>query len=118
MKQTLLALILITVALAAFSEAAEQKGSPPQVPPYNPAAVYRGDHKDDIILFRNTPDSPWQRIPRLDRFRHISCPGALEGLKRTGRWLGHLNLDGSCGPAAEPSEWITGNRLNYEDSLE
>jgi hypothetical protein len=116
------AFILVLLGSIVFNgvSAAEQKGQGQKgkVPAYDPLILYPGEHQADVLLFRNPGSIVWQRIPRLDQLRNLSCKDALDHLMSEGKWQGHLRPDGSCGSPAEPSDWIMGNRLNYEDALE
>jgi hypothetical protein len=86
--------------------------------PYNPAIKYSGDYSSDVILFKNLKSTVWERLPRLGRLLQVTCQDASNALNREGKWQGRLKQDGSCGSDAEPLDWITGNRLNYENALE
>lgn len=86
--------------------------------PYNPAIQYPGEHPADVVLFKNPKSEAWQLIPKVDRLLKVKCGAALNQLNREGRWQGRLRPDGSCGSSAEPVDWITGNRLNYESLLQ
>jgi hypothetical protein len=109
---------LLICAIAADAAEPRRPGGEAQTKVYNPKFTYPGDYNPDVLLFRITESHGWQRVSGLDRLRRVACREALEQLQTEGRWQGHLNPDGTCGSTAEPSEWITGNRLNYEDSLE
>lgn len=108
--------VLVVMASLIVLTAFEQQNamSAPAVS-YDPAAVYTGDYQPDVLLCRNAGSDIWQRIRRLDRIQNVTCPAAIDLIKSQGRWRGRLNLDGSCGAAAEPADWALGNRLNYEN---
>lgn len=120
MKRIACIVLLLTSIVFTGAVAAEQKGQGKlgDVPAYDPLILYPGDYQADALLFRNPGSMVWQRIPRLDSLRQVSCRDALDHLKSEGKWQGHLRPGGSCGSLAEPSDWIMGNRLNYEDALE
>ncbi len=114
-----LGLIALAFSCAAMVIAAETEKQPgPAVTgPYNPVITYSGIHNADELLFRNRPTSQsWQSIPTLNALKKVTCSDAIVQLQREGKWQGHLNLDGSCGPTAEPCDWILGNRLNYDEA--
>jgi hypothetical protein len=86
--------------------------------PYNPAIQYTGEHPTDVILYKNPKSDMWQLVPKVDRLSRVKCSEALYQLNREGKWQGRLKQDGSCGSFAEPVDWITGNRLNYEGLMQ
>jgi hypothetical protein len=115
----ILALVLLSLTAAivtAESEGQQRPGN--RLAIYNPAIIYTGDYQPDVLLFKNPWTIAWQRIPKLDHLRYVTCQDALNHLNLEGRWKGHLNPDGSCGSQAEPADWAIGNRLNYENDLE
>lgn len=115
---SLMVMAVLCIASAA-AVAAERNGSARDgVAAYNPKMTYPGAYNPDVLMYRNPGAETWQRVIRLDHLRHVTCRDALEQLQKQGRWQGHLNPNGSCGSTAEPADWIMGNRLNYEDSLE
>lgn len=87
--------------------------------PYDPAARYTGSYRNELVYYRYPNDS-WQRKPKLDRLRYITCRDATERLAKGGTWAGTFKLDGSCGGVGhygENPEWATGNWLNYEEQI-
>jgi hypothetical protein len=121
-KKTAISLLVvgafIICATAAAAAEPRKPGGEAQTKVYNPKLTYPGNYNPDVLLFRLADGHGWQRVTGLDRLRRVACRDALEKLQTVGRWQGHLNPDGTCGSTAEPSDWIMGNRLNYEDSLE
>ena len=113
----LLAALSVTASLV-LAAGPPALGAEGKEPSYDPKKIYPGDYNAHVMMYRNPGSDMWQRVPGLDRLRHVVCRDALEQLQRQGRWQGHLKLDGSCGSTAEPMDWILGNRLNYEDALE
>jgi hypothetical protein len=119
MYRIVLSLFFIAFIVIAGTVMAEPRGQGKEgaVPAYDPLIVYPGDYQADALLFRNPGTMVWQTIPRLERLQNVSCKDALDHLTGEGKWQGHLRPDGSCGSRAEPSDWIMGNRLNFEDAL-
>lgn len=115
MRRTVLILMIaLMFALGSYagSAGAQQRG---QTGVYNPDTQYSGEYENDALLFRNSPnDKVWRSIPNFSRLYKVTCADALAHLRTEGKWQGHLNPDGSCGPTAEPADWVMGNRLNYE----
>jgi hypothetical protein len=111
-------MVLVIGAAGAVAAEPNRPGGEGRAPVYIPKAIYPGDYNPDVLMYRNPGSDAWQRVHNLDRLRHVACRDALEQLQREGKWQGHLNPDGTCGSTAEPSDWILGNRLNYDDSLE
>jgi hypothetical protein len=82
---------------------------------YDPAKVYPGRYRPDMVYFRNSPRNHiWYRGINGDFPAGVLCSDAFVHFKKTGLWKGHLNPDGSCASPSEPSEWAVGNRLNYD----
>jgi hypothetical protein len=84
---------------------------------YNPAKIYRGSYGTNMLFYKIPTSLYWRKVSN-DFTTFVTCSDARMHLKLDGTWKGHLNKKGGCGPVAEPSDWITGNRLNYEDALE
>ena len=122
MKITVIMLLLmIWNAIPSTTMAADpagQKTPGKKAALYDPARIYSGDFQPDVLLYKNPRSDAWQRVTKLDRLQYVTCQDALAHLNREGKWQGHLNPDGSCGSTAEPSDWVMGNRLNYENDLE
>jgi hypothetical protein len=105
-----------SMILAAADEPAGKGGATSKVSPYNPAQQYAGSSTPKALFFKNPGSAYWQRV--ADNYlKRVKCPDAVDHLRMTGFWKGHLGQDGSCGPRDEPSDWAIGNRLNYEDML-
>jgi hypothetical protein len=105
-----------SLILAAADEPTGRGGAAGIVGPYNPAQQYAGSYTPKALFFKNPGSTYWQRV--ADNFlKRVKCPDAMDHLRRSGLWKGHLKKDGSCGPLDEPSDWAVGNRLNYEDML-
>jgi len=81
--------------------------------PYSPVIIYPGPYAPEQLFYKNPKGETWLRWTAKDFNRAVTCPGALKQLKRTGVWQGHLKPNGSCGTPAEPSDWATGNWLNF-----
>jgi len=117
MKKILLTVVMIAaVSLITGTGIAGQKGVATAGASYNSAVVYAGEYSKDMLLCKNhSDDTTWRLIPYFDRLYKVTCQEALDSLNRTGTWQGHLNIkDGTCASVAEPAEWITGNRRNYD----
>jgi hypothetical protein len=84
---------------------------------YNPAKIYHGSNGTNMLFYKSPTSLYWTKVSN-DFTTFVTCSDARMHLKLDGTWKGHLNKKGGCGPVAEPSDWITGNRLNYEDALE
>lgn len=84
--------------------------------PYNPARIYTGINPANAIYYRNPGNPQWRRAFSRE-LSGLSCRPAVIGFASTGTWMGHLNPDGTCADPAEPVEWATGNRLNYEGAV-
>jgi len=81
---------------------------------YHPGASYPGPYLPDVVYLRARDTDPWApgiagRFPAA-----VTCPDALQKLKTTGYWSGHLKKGGACGTPYEPSSWALGNRLNFD----
>ncbi|GFO66840.1 hypothetical protein GMLC_04190 [Geomonas limicola] len=81
---------------------------------YHPSASYPGPYRVDVVYMRARDIDPWApgiagRFPAV-----VTCPDALQKLRSTGYWSGHLKKGGACGTPYEPSSWALGNRLNYD----
>ncbi|HTP05653.1 MAG TPA: hypothetical protein VMM54_10945 [Nitrospirota bacterium] len=105
-----------SLIVAAANEPTGRGGTPGIVGPYNPAKQYAGSATSKGLFFKNPGSVYWQRVAD-DYLKRVKCPDAIDHLRRTGLWKGHLGQDGSCGPLDEPSDWAVGNRLNYEEML-
>jgi hypothetical protein len=112
-----LVLVFGLVALASAAESTGQKATA-NSGVYNSAVIYPGEHPADALLFKNPRSVYWQRLPKMNRISQVTCSEALAQLNSEGKWQGRLKRDGSCGNPAEPQDWILGNRLNYEESLQ
>lgn len=99
--------LLITSAWAGVSVVRSPKS------PYQAQRIYNGPNSADAIYFRNPGNPQWQRGFALV-LKKVTCRPALDGFYATGLWQGHLNPNGSCEDPSEPSQWATGNRLNYD----
>ena len=85
---------------------------------YNPNVVYAGNFKSDLLFCKNAESGAWRRVRKLDRLRYVTCTDALQQLRQSGTWKGHLNIkDGSCGSSGEPLDWAMGNWINYNDQI-
>lgn len=82
---------------------------------YDPSVVYSGSYGATALYFRNPGNPNWRVVPKIS-LDSIFCRSALESIRKTGTWEGHLKPDGSCGAEAEPVEWAVGNWLNFESS--
>jgi hypothetical protein len=111
-KAVMAALLIAASPLLTKAEGAV--GAPAAVGGYYPSSTYPGPYVPNMLYYRNSPASKWQRGLKGLYSSGLSCPDALRNFGRTGRWWGHLKTDGSCGTTAEPSEWALGNRLNFE----
>ena len=80
---------------------------------YNPATLYPGKFKSDMLYYRSRPKGNWQRGMNGAFPASVHCVEAKQSLEKTGLWHGTLRLDGSCVTTDEPSDWATGNRLNF-----
>jgi hypothetical protein len=82
---------------------------------YKPQVTYKGEFIPTAIYYKN-PESPfWLRMSKSNNYLNVvKCPAALRALNNAGKWLGHLNQDGSCGPTDEPSLFALGNRINSD----
>jgi len=102
--------------LAAMDEPTGRGGTTGIVGPYNSTQRYNGSYTPKALFFKNPGNIYWRRVAD-DYLKRVKCPDAIDHLRKGGLWKGHLNQDGSCGPLDEPSDWATGNRLNYEEML-
>lgn len=84
---------------------------------YNPAKIYRGPYGTNLLFYKNPKATAWVRGTQGDFTREVACAEALQSLKRTGLWQGHLR-NGACGSTDEPVDWAVGNRLNYEGNFD
>ena len=82
---------------------------------YNPTVVYEGDYLTNALYYHNRNNPVW-RIGLKVELDRITCRPALESFRTTGLWGGHFQPDGSCGDTTEPTEWATGNWLNFNDA--
>jgi hypothetical protein len=117
MKKMLIVFMLIAVAcLVAVPGEAQQSGVGNAGAWYNPATLYDGAFNSEMLFFKNHPeDTTWRRISYFGQLYKVTCREALDSLKRTGTWQGHLNLkNGSCAGVEEPAAWATGNWRNYD----
>jgi|GEM_PF-2357654 len=86
---------------------------------YNPGASYTGEFIQSKLYYHNPHSVFWRSMSRSDNYRDVvTCQSALVSLATTGKWQGHLNQDGSCGPLDEPSFFALGNRINLDISLD
>ncbi len=113
-------LVLVAMFVLAFSPGssiAQQNNQAVIGSRYNPQVQYPGENKTNLLFFRYTKNDAWRRLLHMDRLRYVSCQDALNHLNSEGKWQGSLNPNGSCGRnSVESPEWITGNRLNYDES--
>jgi len=117
MKNILLvALTMTAFTLVALISVAGERDTANAGASFNASIVYDGAYQPDMILFKNSlKATEWRRIPRLHQLYKVTCQAAVDSLKTTGMWQGHLNSkDGSCAGVEEPAVWATGNRLNYD----
>jgi hypothetical protein len=123
MKQvSLISLVVLLFGIFSVTGLAGQKTSKGVVvqagEQYDPASIYAGDHKSDILMVKTNGSESWRRIPRFDRLKYVTCSDALAALQKEGMWQGHLNMkNGSCLTADEPASWALGNRINFDEQL-
>lgn len=85
---------------------------------YHANSIYKGDYIPEALYYRERKTQPWMHASATDNYLlTVKCSKALDRLTVDGRWQGNLNKDGSCGAVAEPTYFVLGNRLNYEDSV-
>jgi len=85
---------------------------------YRSDIVYKGEYTPTALYYRSRESQPWMRRSKSDNYlESVTCSRALAMLATEGQWLGNLNRDGSCGTPIEPSTFMLGNRLNYDDSI-
>lgn len=82
---------------------------------YNPAKTYSGPWGSKFLYYRNRNSAQWLRGLK-GNLSTVTCTDAYNSLSGTGRWQGHLQPSGACGPLAEPSSWALGNYLNFLSS--
>jgi hypothetical protein len=123
MKQALLiSLMVLLFGMHAGTGIAEQKSTKGVViqagAQYNPAVIYAGQYKSDVLFFKSQGEGFWRRLARVDRLRRVTCPDAQAQLSKEGAWKGHLNLkNGSCATPDEPADWALGNRINFDAQI-
>lgn len=85
---------------------------------YHAGTVYQGDYISTALYFRYSASQPWMKMGRSNNYLNIvTCSTALARLAAEGQWQGHFGPNGICGSAEEPTLFVLGNRLNYEESL-
>ena len=109
----LVSAVLFGLVCAAGSAYPDEGKTPEK---YSPAIIYPGPFTPEHLFYRNPSSTVWLPWRAVDFTKKVTCSDAVKRLKRHGVWKGHLNRDGSCGPAAEPSQWAVGNWLNYVES--
>lgn len=116
MKNFLLVLVaMFVLAFFAGSGNAQQKNQATSGNGYNGQIKYPGFYQADLLYVKINGSKIIQAIPHHDRLKYVTCSDALDHLHREGKWLGHLNPDGSCATYDEPAEYTMGNRLNYDE---
>lgn len=84
---------------------------------YDPEEIYAGVYAPDQLYRVVLGSERWAGSRRPARVREVTCRDARHALERNGFWTGPLDPDGSCG-AGEPTDWATGNFLNYQADLQ
>jgi hypothetical protein len=115
-KIQFMVVMIAAISMIAGIGVAGQKGVKEAGPSYDSNIIYAGGYQADMLLYKNSSKvSDWRLIPYFDRVYKVTCQEAQVSLSSIGTWKGHLTIkDGSCVSTAEPAEWATGNRLNYD----
>jgi len=110
--------LMICFGLSAPVNAASDNSQKVRGNQYRSDIVYKGEYTPSALYYRSRKSQPWMRRSQSDNYlESVTCSRALAMLATEGQWLGNLNRDGSCGTPIEPSTFILGNRLNYDDSI-
>jgi hypothetical protein len=83
---------------------------------YTPTAVYEGVFEPNRLYKVVHGSGSWGGSPRPSRVRDVTCRNARTALEHEGFWKGALISTGACG-SGEPTEWATGNFLNFQAGL-
>ena len=108
----IICLTLVFTLMTVRTHAGEAKKGGAEVGEYNAVKQYEGPFKNKGLYYHPQGGMGWVPIGRFFT-GPVTCPEALESLGTTGYWKGHLERNGSCGSKAEPQDWVTGNRRNY-----
>jgi hypothetical protein len=79
---------------------------------YDPKASYQGIYEKDRVYAKRHGADLWVGSAKPAKIYSVKCSSAAQSLG-SGIWIGNLNTNGTCGPAAEPTEWAMGNYLNF-----
>jgi hypothetical protein len=82
---------------------------------YNPEEVYPGMFESARLYKVVLHTQGWAGSRRPARVNQITCRDARTALEKRGFWRGQLSVTGVCG-SGEPTEWATGNFLNFQAS--
>ncbi len=117
MLSTMLVL-MICFGLSTQVNAAQNDSGKARGNQYRSDIVYKGEYIPTALYYRSRKTQPWMRMSNSDNYlESVTCSHALAMLATRGQWLGNLNRDGSCGTVIEPTTFMLGNRLNYDDSI-
>ncbi|MDD2542045.1 MAG: hypothetical protein PHH28_13505 [Desulfuromonadaceae bacterium] len=85
---------------------------------YQANHLYKGKYISSVLYFRYSKAQPWMRMSNSDNYLEVvACRSALLKINAEGAWAGHINRDGTCGSVVEPTMFVLGNRLNFNDDL-
>jgi hypothetical protein len=80
---------------------------------YTATATYEGVFEPNRLYKILHSSGSWGGSPRPSLVRDVTCRAARTALEQDGSWKGALMSTGDCG-AGEPTEWATGNYLNFQ----
>ena len=84
---------------------------------YDPSVVYPGIYESERMYKVLAGPQAWAGNRHPERVGQVRCRDARTALERNGSWSGMLNADGECG-SGEPTDWATGNFLNFRAGIE
>ena len=79
---------------------------------YKPQFLYVGTYPAKVLYKKSRPKSHWRKAFVNVNSDTVLCPEAKQALNTIGYWHGTILSDGTC-IVSEPSDWTTGNWLNY-----
>ncbi len=80
---------------------------------YHPEETYQGVYAPSQLYRIVFGTDTWAGSRRPARVNQITCRDARTALEQRGFWRGQLSVTGAC-ESGEPTEWATGNFLNFQ----
>ena len=103
--------------LRVAEKSAKREGSIVSGTLYDPTITYPGIYEAKRLYRMSSSSTSWMGSNHPAFLKDVACSDARKEISQDGSWTGLLMKDGSCGMNSEPSEWVIGNRLNYEAGI-